>query len=80
MHNQTVKMWAHPSFGRLQHSESSPAVRASHPPEQGLAFAAETVAWGPGSRFCNLREENTTAKLCILAKRAALFAIQREQF
>lgn len=80
MHNQAVKRWAHLSFGRLQRSESSPAIRASHPPEQGFDFAADTVACRPGSRFCNPGEEKTTAKLCILAKRDVLFAIQREQF
>lgn len=77
MHNWAVKRWAHPSFGRLQHSESSPAMRASH---QSKALPLQqTVAWGPRSRFCNPREEKNPAKLCILAKRAVLFAIQRQQ-
>lgn len=78
MHNQAVKRWAHSSFGRLQHSEGSPALRASHQ-RKALPLQQRLLPGGPGADFVTLGRKKTAAKLCILAKRAILFAIQREQ-
>lgn len=78
MHNQAGKRWDHPSFGRLRHSERSPAVRASHQ-SKALPLQQRLLPGGPGADFVTLGREKTAAKLCILAKRAVLFANQREQ-
>lgn len=76
MHNQTVKMWALPSFGRLQHSESSPAVRASHPSEQGLALL-RLLPGGPGVDFVTLGRK-TPQQSCVFLQKELLFLQFRE--
>lgn len=57
----------------------SPAVRASHQ-SKALPLQQRLLPGGLGGDFVTLGWEKTAAKMCILAKRAVLFAILREQF
>lgn len=79
MHDQAVKRWAHPSFGRLQHSESSSAERASHQ-SKALPLQQRLLPGGPGADFVTLGRKKLQQSCLFLQKELFFLQFRESEF